>query len=129
MRVVLGVSGASGAALALACARHLARLGARIDLVLSRVIEVVICFPSFFLIITVLALVDPSIWNIMIVIGLTRWTGVARLFRAEVLKVKNILPPIMTIGESISERRCSPPTNNLANCSRTLGKSPSGVKV
>ena len=64
--------------------------GGWIDLVLSRVIEVVICFPSFFLIITVLALVDPSIWNIMIVIGLTRWTGVARLFRAEVLKVKNM---------------------------------------
>jgi len=64
--------------------------GGWIDLVLSRIIEVVICFPSFFLIITVLALVDPSIWNIMIVIGLTRWTGVARLFRAEVLKVKNM---------------------------------------
>ena len=39
MRVVLGVSGASGAALALACARHLARLGARIDLVLSPMAE------------------------------------------------------------------------------------------
>jgi peptide/nickel transport system permease protein len=64
--------------------------GGWIDLVLSRIIEVVICFPSFFLIITVLALIDPSIWNIMIVIGVTRWTGVARLFRAEVLKVKNM---------------------------------------
>ena len=39
MRVVLGVSGASGAALALACARHLARLGARFDLVLSPMAE------------------------------------------------------------------------------------------
>jgi peptide/nickel transport system permease protein len=64
--------------------------GGFIDLALSRVIEVVICFPSFFLIITVLALIEPSIWNIMIVIGLTRWTGVARLFRAEVMKVRKL---------------------------------------
>jgi peptide/nickel transport system permease protein len=62
--------------------------GGWVDLILSRLIEIVICFPSFFLIITVLAMIEPSIWNIMIVIGITRWTGVARLFRAEVLKVR-----------------------------------------
>jgi len=57
------------------------------DLVISRIIEVVICFPSFFLILTIVAFVGPSIFNIMIVIGLTGWTGVARLIRGEFLRL------------------------------------------
>ena len=57
------------------------------DIVISRLIEVVICFPSFFLILTIIAFVGPSILNIMVVIGLTRWTGVARLARGEFLRL------------------------------------------
>ncbi len=57
------------------------------DMVISRFIEVVICFPSFFLILAIVAFVGPSIWNIMVVIGLTRWTGVARLTRGEFLRL------------------------------------------
>lgn len=57
------------------------------DILISRFIEVVICFPSFFLIITVLAMFPPSIFMIMVVIGLTRWTGVARLIRGEFLRL------------------------------------------
>ena len=57
------------------------------DLLISRVIEVVICFPSFFLILTIVSFVGPSIYNIMIVIGLTGWTGVARLVRGEFLRL------------------------------------------
>ncbi|MBF0492409.1 MAG: ABC transporter permease [Deltaproteobacteria bacterium] len=62
--------------------------GSLVDGVISRVIEVVICFPTFFLILTVLALVGPSIYNVMIVIGLTGWTGIARLLRGEFLKLR-----------------------------------------
>jgi len=58
-----------------------------VDLAISRFIEVVICFPAFFLILTIVALRGPSIMNIMIVIGLTGWTGVARLIRAEFLRL------------------------------------------
>ncbi|MFA4874913.1 MAG: ABC transporter permease [bacterium] len=58
------------------------------DIVVSRLIEVMICFPTFFLILAVLAFVGPSIYNIMIVIGLTGWTGVARLVRGECLKLR-----------------------------------------
>jgi peptide/nickel transport system permease protein len=58
-----------------------------VDLVISRIIEVVICFPTFFLILTIVAFLGPSIFNIMIVIGLTGWTGVARLIRAEFLRL------------------------------------------
>jgi peptide/nickel transport system permease protein len=58
------------------------------DAAVSRATEVMICFPTFFLIITVIAFLPRSIYNIMIVIGITSWTQVARLVRAEVLKVR-----------------------------------------
>jgi peptide/nickel transport system permease protein len=62
--------------------------GGWIDIVVSRLIEVMICFPTFFLILAVLAFVGPSIYNIMFVIGVTGWTGVARLVRGECLKLR-----------------------------------------
>lgn len=58
-----------------------------VDLVISRLIEVVICFPSFFLILAIVAFVGQSMFVIMVVIGLTSWTGVARLVRAEFLRL------------------------------------------
>lgn len=45
-------------------------------------------FPNFFLILAVIAVVEPSIYNIMIVIGLTSWMGPARLIRGEILSLK-----------------------------------------
>lgn len=57
-----------------------------VDIAISRLIEIVICFPTFFLIITIVALWEPSIYNIMIALGLVNWTGVARLVRGEFLK-------------------------------------------
>jgi len=62
--------------------------GGFVDIVVSRLIEVMLCFPTFFLVLTVLAFVGPSIYNIMIVIGVTGWTGVARLVRGECLKLR-----------------------------------------
>lgn len=59
------------------------------DLLISRIIEIVICFPAFFLILTIVAFVGPSIFNIMIIIGLTGWTGIARLIRGEFLRLVN----------------------------------------
>ncbi len=64
--------------------------GGRFDLFLSRAIEIMICFPTFFLILAILAFVGPSIYNIMVVIGLTGWTGVARLVRGEFLKLRQM---------------------------------------
>jgi peptide/nickel transport system permease protein len=60
------------------------------DLVLSRITEIVMCFPVFFLIITVIAFVERSIFNIMVVLGLVSWTGIYRLIRGEVLKCKSL---------------------------------------
>lgn len=58
-----------------------------VDLAISRVIEVVICFPAFFLILTIVALKGPGLFNIMVIIGLTGWTGIARLIRGEFLRL------------------------------------------
>lgn len=62
--------------------------GGWIDAVLMRFVDIMLCFPAFFLILAVIAFLDPSIWNIMIVIGLTSWMGVARLVRAEFLSLR-----------------------------------------
>ena len=63
--------------------------GGAVDFVISRLFEVMMTFPVFFLILTILAFSNPSIYNIMIVIGLTSWTGIARLVRGEFLKLRN----------------------------------------
>jgi peptide/nickel transport system permease protein len=64
--------------------------GGNIDILIMRFIEIMTLFPSFFLIITIVALYGSSIWFIMAAIGLTTWTGNARLTRGEVLKVRNM---------------------------------------
>jgi peptide/nickel transport system permease protein len=63
--------------------------GGKIDLSIMRFIEIMMLFPSFFLIITIVALYGSSIWFIMMAIGLTTWQGDARLIRGEVLRVRN----------------------------------------
>ena len=62
--------------------------GRWVDVVIMRFVDMMLCIPSFFLILSVIAFVGPSIWNIMIIIGLTSWMGVARLLRAEFLSLK-----------------------------------------
>jgi len=62
--------------------------GGVIDSVLMRFTDIMLCFPTFFLILLVIAFFEPNIYNVMIVIGLTSWTGLARIVRAEVLTVR-----------------------------------------
>lgn len=64
--------------------------GGWIDHTISRLIEILLTIPTFFLIITIIAFLPPSIYNIMVVIGVTGWTGVARFVRAEFLKLKRL---------------------------------------
>ncbi len=63
--------------------------GGIVDLVIMRLVDVMLCFPTIFLIMAVIAFLEPSIWNIMAVIGLTSWMGVARLVRAEFLSLRS----------------------------------------
>lgn len=58
------------------------------DSVIMRFVDIMLCFPTLFLILAVIAILEPSIFNIMIVIGATSWMGTARLIRAEVLTLK-----------------------------------------
>ncbi|HTM43373.1 MAG TPA: ABC transporter permease [Polyangiaceae bacterium] len=80
--------------------------GGWVDNVISRAIEVMICFPSFFLILTLAALIEErSIFHVMIIIGVTSWTGVARLIRAEFLKQKNLDYAQAAVALGLSQTR------------------------
>ena len=63
-------------------------VGGWVDNVVMRVVDALLCFPSFFLILTVIAIIGPNIWIIIAVIGLVGWTGTARLVRAEFLTLR-----------------------------------------
>ncbi len=62
--------------------------GGRVDSAIMRLVEVMYCFPTFFLIMMVITFLGPNIVNVMIVIGLTSWAGLCRLVRAEFLTLR-----------------------------------------
>ena len=62
--------------------------GGGVDNAVMRLVDLMLVFPRLFLLLAVLAFLRPSIWTIMVVIGLTGWMGVARLVRAEFLSLK-----------------------------------------
>lgn len=58
------------------------------DSLLMRFVDIMLCFPSFFLILTVVALLGPSLFKVMVVIGITSWMGTSRFVRAEFLSLR-----------------------------------------
>ncbi|MEJ5227747.1 oligopeptide ABC transporter permease [Thermodesulfovibrio sp.] len=62
--------------------------GGFIDTLIMRTVDVMLAFPTLFLILATVAVLEPSVYIIMVVIGLTGWMDVARLVRAEVLSIK-----------------------------------------
>jgi len=62
--------------------------GGKVEGLIMRFTDLMLCFPTLFLILAVVAIVGPSIFNIMVIIGLTSWMGIARLIRAEILSLK-----------------------------------------
>ncbi|MBN1665069.1 MAG: ABC transporter permease [Deltaproteobacteria bacterium] len=62
--------------------------GRWVDALIMRFVDIMLCFPTFFLILAVIAILEPSIWNIMIIIGLTGWMGITRLVRADFISLK-----------------------------------------
>ena len=62
--------------------------GGWVDRVIMRFVDIMLSIPTFFLLLAVIAFLEPGISNIMIVIGLTSWMGITRLVRAEFLSVK-----------------------------------------
>ena len=61
-----------------------------IDTFVSRGIELLNSIPRLLLIITITAVVERSIWIVMIIIGITGWTGIARFTRAELLRIRSL---------------------------------------
>lgn len=82
--VAVGISISIGALLGLVSGYF----GGLVDEIAMRFVDIMLCFPSFFLILAVVAFLEPSLFNIMVVIGLTSWMGVARLVRAETLTLR-----------------------------------------
>jgi peptide/nickel transport system permease protein len=80
--------------------------GGKVDLLISRLIEVMICFPTLFLILTIIAVVDSrSIFLIMAAIGLVGWPGVARLVRGEFLRQRKLDYVTAATAQGISRTR------------------------
>lgn len=82
--VAVGISATIGTVIGLVSGYY----GRWVDAFFMRLVDIMLCFPTFFLILAVIAMLEPSIVYIMIVIGLTGWMGVARLVRAEVLTLR-----------------------------------------
>lgn len=64
--------------------------GGLIEAVLMRFVDIMLAFPTFFLILAVISILEQNIFTIMVVIGLTSWMDVARLVRAEFLSLKEM---------------------------------------
>lgn len=63
--------------------------GGLIDNILMRIVDIMISFPSIFLLIAVVSILQPSVTNIIIIFAVLNWTGAARLVRGEFLSLKN----------------------------------------
>lgn len=79
--------------------------GGWVDMVISRIIEVVICFPVFMLILAIMVWLEPGITKVMIVIGVTRWTSIARYTRGEFIKNKQHDYVIAARSQGVGGRR------------------------
>jgi peptide/nickel transport system permease protein len=63
--------------------------GGWVDQIIMRSVDIVLCIPTLFLILMLVVFIGPNLLNIMIIIGLTSWTDLSRLVRAEFLSLKN----------------------------------------
>lgn len=79
--------------------------GGWVDLTISRLFEVMLSIPTFFLLITIAALLPPSIFLTMFIIGATSWVGIARFTRNEFLKIRNLDYVTAAIALGVSDRK------------------------
>ena len=79
--------------------------GSWTDLVISRIFEVMLTMPTFFLLIAIAAMFPPSIFLTMAIIGLTGWVGIARFTRSEFLKIRNLDYVTAALALGVSTRK------------------------
>jgi peptide/nickel transport system permease protein len=83
--VSMGIAAAIGISIGAAAGY----LGGWVDMLLSRMIEVVMCIPSLVLVLALIAVLEkPTIWHLMAVLGSTSWTSIARLTRGEFIRLR-----------------------------------------
>lgn len=64
--------------------------GGWVDWIVSRLIEIVLCFPFLFLVLGIVALFRPSMYTIVIALGITTWTDAARYVRGEIMRIREL---------------------------------------
>jgi peptide/nickel transport system permease protein len=79
--------------------------GSWVDLAVSRLFEIMLSIPTFFLLITIAALLPPSIYLTMLIIGLTSWVGIARFTRNEFLRIRTVDYVTAAIALGVSDRQ------------------------
>ena len=79
--------------------------GSWIDLVISRIFEIMLSIPTFFLLITIAALLPPSLYLTMLIIGATSWVGMARFTRNEFLRIRNLDYVTAAVALGVSDRK------------------------
>lgn len=79
--------------------------GAWVDIAISRLFEIMLSIPTFFLLITVAAIFRPSIFLTMTIIGLTGWVGIARFTRSEFLRIRNLDFVTAAVSIGVSNRK------------------------
>ncbi len=77
--------------------------GGWVDNVVMRVVDALLCFPMFFLILTVIALLGPGLWKIVIVMGVLGWPATSRLVRAEFLTLREM--DYVTAARALGQRK------------------------
>jgi peptide/nickel transport system permease protein len=84
--VVVGVSATIGVAIG-AVAGY---FGGRIDEAISRLIDILLAFPGLLLAIAMVAVLGPSLTNVVLALSLIGWVGYARLVRGQVLRAREL---------------------------------------
>ncbi|MGH7823690.1 MAG: ABC transporter permease [Candidatus Binatia bacterium] len=79
--------------------------GSWVDITISRLFEIMLAIPTFFLLITVAAIFRPSIFLTMTIIGLTSWVGIARFTRSEFLRIRNLDYVTAAVAVGVSNRK------------------------
>ena len=59
------------------------------DKVIMRMVDIIMCFPFFVIAVALAAVIGGSIWNLILIIGMLMWPGIARIVRTEVLTIRD----------------------------------------
>ena len=80
-------------------------MGGMVDNVIMRITDIIMCFPTFLLIITVASVLPPNIFNIMVIIGIFGWPGMTRLVRGQFLTLRRRDFVIAAVALGVPTRR------------------------